>query len=213
MSLKRIVGLSFSFTAIFVTILSVAGCVNPARPNDTESIYPKSFPKLIRLADASDCAKVTGWYRNKGVRIDSDGTEHEAVLTHDVLNLGDLFDANDEINISIDKKEEKLVFLTVPAQRLQIVSRSGTSWQGDWDKGICEKGYLLILQNRPVEGSSGYMVISPDNTQLAPAVDGSLIVKRFAATAGIIFIVPFSYISLEAYFNFPSANHEGSANR
>ena len=57
------------------------------------------------------------------------------------------------------------------------------------------------------------MVISPDNTQLAPAVDGSLVVKRFAATAGIVLIVPFSHTTTEAYFNFPSANHEEPGNK
>ena len=71
---------------------------------------------------SSDCTKVTtAWYLNKGVRVDSDGSEHEAVLTHDVFNLDGLFSEGDVINISIDKKVEKLFFMNNPVLRLQVV--------------------------------------------------------------------------------------------
>lgn len=211
MTLNRIVGLRFF--AIFVAILSVAGCAE-VRPNDAESTYPKSFPKLIQptasFFTSLDCPSLTGWYQNKGVRIDSDGSEHEIVLTRDLLKLGDLFSEDDEIHISVDNKEEKKVsFITVPILRIKIVSRSGISWQADdWQKMDCLGGYLRLGESR-FGGGGVVLVGSGKQILFLPAVDGSLVGKSIAATSGLILIVPFQHVSEEFHLLFPSANYEG----
>lgn len=215
MSLLRPVGLSFCIPAILVTIFSVAGCANPL-PNDAASTYPRSFPKLIRLDSpfSSDCTKLTtGWYLNKGVRVDSDGSEHEVVLTHDVINVGNLFSENDVINFSIDKKEEKSFPFSQTVLRLHIVSRSGNSWQSNWNKVFCDGGSLRITHHRHLEADLFMVLGGGDITHFAPAIDGSLVGKRLAATGGIILIIPFSHTSAETYYHFPSANHEESGNK
>lgn len=211
MTLQRIIGLRVCLSAIFVTILSVTGC-SDLRPNDAESIYPKSFPKLIPPSVglfSLDCPTLTGWYRNKGVRIDSDGSEHEAVLTRDLYDLRDLFSESDEITISIDMKKE---FLSEPLQRLTIVSRSGIRWQGQWNRMVCAAGYLKVHRGNVV-GVAELMLASIDTTLFLPAVDGSLVGKRNEGKAGLIMIVPFSHMSAGTFYRFPSANREESGNK
>lgn len=183
---------------------AITGCASA--PVDTESDYPKSFPKVS--ASSGACPVFAKLYSNHGISYNpANNLEAPAVLSRDVFRLGDLFHNADAIKVSVDAKS--LSSNVAQIRALSLATTSGEKWDAPKARlGACAWGMLTYVHYGQGGATPVGLGFVTEGANLYVAVDGSLIVRSSHLVSGTVLVIPFSSRSSVIYYHFPTANSE-----
>jgi hypothetical protein len=189
---------------VFTLVTAIAGCA--IAPVDTESDYPKSFPKVSSSSGA--CPIFANRYSNRGISYNpANSSEAAAVLSRDIFRLGDLIADTDEIEITVEVKTASKFGSDVRA--LSLTTTSGEKWDALRGKSAaCLFGQLQYLYGGVGGVSSVGLLSIADLANLYVAVDGSVIIRGSHLVSGTALVIPYRSRSETIYYRFPSVNNE-----
>ncbi len=176
--------LGVKLTALIVVVLLVTGCATSRPPLQRDETYPAEWPDLSSLGP--ECKGLDGIYANDGIITDTSGTTQNIVL-HNLLIRRSLTEAK---ALSL-----KVVTRRVDANKdsfatLMIAVADGVSSESDETDCLCVKQRLMC----PMVGGGGGgipFLAGQIDVWLTKATDGSLLVKIWDTTVGLIVVVPY----------------------
>ncbi len=179
--------LGVKLTALIVVVLLVTGCASGRPPLQRDETYPAEWPDLSSLGP--ECKVLDGIYANDGIATDTSGATHNIVLQN--LLIGGSQTGAKALSLKVVTRRvdaHKDTFAT-----LTIAVADDVSSESDETDCYCVKQRLMCQIASGGGGGIPFLIMGATQIDiwLTKATDGSLLVKIWDTTVGLIVVVPY----------------------